>query len=161
MADLVTVWGGSSVHHASLTPHEHQVALQALEKLKATGGVSRGAAAALSSDLRSAVVKVGSELIGGKSTASFAGGVTSSVKPSVSAIIGSDTVVAGSALTKAELTSKTGTTLGTDSIKVEGVTAALVKNEAATTKSASHTIIMPDKTNITLSGISTHDVFKH
>jgi len=150
--------GGSSVHHASLSAHEHQVALQALEKLKATGGVSRGSAALLSSDLRSAA-KAGTEVISPKST--FAGGVTSSVKPSVSGIIGSDTVVAGSALTKTELTSKAGATAGTETIKVEGVTAALVKNEAATTKSAAHTITMPDKTNITLSGISTHDVFKH
>jgi hypothetical protein len=88
----------------------------------------------------------------------FAGGVSSSVKPSVGSVIGSDTVVAGSALTKSELSTKSG--VGTETIKVEGVTAALVKNEAAT-KSAAHTIVMPDKTNITLSGISTHDLFKH
>ncbi len=158
MADLTTMSGGGSVHHASLTAQEHQVALQALEKLKATGGVSRGSAAALSSDLRSAVVKTGAEVISPKSE-TFAGGVSSGVKPAVNTIIGSDTVVAGSALTKTELTSKAG--VGVETIKVEGVTAALVKNEAATKSSAANTITMPDKTSITLSGISTHDVFKH
>jgi hypothetical protein len=152
--------GGSSVHHASLSPLEHQVALQALEKLKATGGVSRGSASVLSGDLRSAISKMGTQVISGKSE-TFAGGVTSSVKPAVSTIIGKDTVVAGSALTKTELAGKAGATVGTDTIKVEGVTAALVKNEAAQPKSAAHTITLPDKTNITLSGISTHDVFKH
>ena len=157
MADLTTVHGGSTVHHASLSAHEHQVALQALEKLKATGGVSRGSAASLSGDLRSAVGKASSSVIIPKSE-TFAGGVSSSVKPSVAGIIGSDTVVAGSALTKTELQAKAG--VGTETIKVAGVTAALVKNEAET-KSAAHTIVMPDKTNITLSGISTHDVFKH
>ena len=161
MAELATMSGGSSFHHASLTAHEHQVALHALEKLKSTGGVSRGSAAVLSGDLRSAVTKAGTTLITPKHTESFAGGAASSVKPSVSSIIGSDTVVAGSALTKAELTTKKGAAAGTETIKVEGVTAALVKHEGATTKSAAHTITMPDKTNITLSGISTHDVFKH
>ena len=156
MADLTTMSGGASIHHASLSAQEHQVALKALEKLKSTGGVSRGSAASFSGDLRSAA-KPGSALITPKSE-KFAGGVSSSVKPSVGSVIGSDTVVAGSALTKSELSTKSG--VGTETIKVEGVTAALVKNEAAT-KSAAHTIVMPDKTNITLSGISTHDLFKH
>jgi hypothetical protein len=160
MADLASISGGSSVHHASLSAHEHQVAMQALEKLKATGGVSRGSSVALSSELRAAVGKPGTELIG-KRTATFAGGASSGIKPAVSHIIGSDTVVAGSALTKSELTSKAGAAAATETIKIEGVTAALVKHEAAQTKSAAHTITMPDKTNITLSGISTHDLFKH
>jgi hypothetical protein len=149
--------GGASGHHASLSAHEHQVALQALEKLKATGGVSRGSAAGLHGDLRSAAAKAGTQIIHPKSE-TFAGGASSSVKPAVSSIIGRDTLVAGSGVTKAELQTKSGA--GTETIKVEGVTAALVKNEPAS-KSAAHTITMPDKTSITLSGISTHDLFKH
>jgi len=166
MTDLVTIWGGGHGHghghHRGLTPFEHHAALEALEKLKAAGGVSRGVASVLGGGLRSATLKGGSNLLAAK-TDSFVGGLKSDVKASISAI-GSDTVVAGSAFTKAELLGKGGANvvsgLSADTIKAAGITAASVKNDTAETKSAAHTITMSDKTSITLSGISTHDVIK-
>jgi len=160
MADLVTVSGGSKVGATTLTAHEHQAALQALNKLKTTGGVSTGVASALGGTLRSATT-ITTNLVGIKQAATFAGGVTSTVKPSISAV-GSDTVVAGSAFTKTELAGTGGKIgLSTETIKAAGVTAASVKSEPTVATTASHTITMSDKTSITLSGISTHDVIKH
>jgi hypothetical protein len=166
MADLVTIFGGGHGHghghHSGLTAFEHQAALQALEKLKAASGVGRGVASVLGGGLRSATSKGGTNLLTAK-TETFAGGVHSDVKASIRAI-GSDTVVAGSAFTKAELLGRGGTSavggLSADTIKAAGLTAATVKNDAAEPKSAGHTITMSDKTSITLSGISTHDVIK-
>jgi len=151
--------GGTKVGATTLTAHEHQAALQALEKLKTTGSVSHGVASVLGGSLRSAVT-ISTNLLGSKSD-SFAGGVKSDVKAAISAI-GSDTVVAGSAFTKSELAGKGGgvSALSSDTIKAAGVTAASVKHDPAEAAKSAHTITMPDKTSITLSGISTHDVIK-
>jgi hypothetical protein len=171
MADYVSISGGatkspvrpfSPEHKAGLTPHEYQTALQALQKLKTTGGVSQGVASVLGGALKDAPLTIRTGLIGSQSHESFAGGVKSDVKASIRAI-GSDTVVAGSAFTKTELTGKVAgvSALSSDTIKAAGVTAASVKTDPTEAgKSAAHTITMSDKTSITLSGISTHDVIK-
>jgi hypothetical protein len=81
------------------------------------------------------------------------------VKPAIHTI-GSDTVVAGSAFSKTELTN-TGASraLSSDTINVAGTTAASVKT-ALDLKSTGHTITMPDKTSITLSGVTPHNLIK-
>jgi hypothetical protein len=172
MADLVTVSGGS---HGikSLSPAEHQAAVNALSKLASTDGASQGVASVLGGSLRSATlsggsalsqgIKVGSSNLVGRGADTFAGGVHSGATPTFSGI-GSDTVVAGSAVSSTtaatqQATSGGHSSLSGDTINIAGTTAASVKSQAVPeNKSAGHTITLSDKTTITLTGV--HDVTK-
>lgn len=163
MADLTTVSGGAKHGVSSLSPAEHKAAITALSKLT-SGGASHGVSSALSTSLRSATLKGGSVHSDGvRQSTSFAGGVHTGATPAFKAI-GSDTVKAGSAFSS-KGPQAAGSThglggAGADTIKVAGVTAASVKNENAHDAKAGHTITLSDKTTITLTGVSTHDVVK-
>jgi hypothetical protein len=177
MADLVTVAGGAHTGIKTLTPAEHQAAVSALSKLAGASGASRGISSVLGGTLRSATLsggtmhaeglKVGStSLMIGRGADTFAGGVHSAVTPAHGAV-GSDTVVAGSAFSsKIDATKPTTSgahaSLSGDTINIAGTTAAGVKSETAhDAKSAGHTITLSDKTTITLTGVSAHDVKPH
>lgn len=171
MVDLVTVSGGSHGLN-SLSPAEHQAAINALAKLSSSTGASQGVASVLGGSLRSATlsggsalsdgVKAGSSNLIGRGADTFAGGAHSATTPTFA--IGSDTVVAGSAITSATEATKQASSgvhanLSGDTINIAGTTAASVKsNVVQDSKSAGHTITMSDKTTITLTGV--HDVTK-
>jgi hypothetical protein len=176
MADLVTVAGGSSHGIKTLSAAEHHAAVSALSKLGSAGGVSQGVASVFGGSLRSATlsggtvhsdgIKVGAtSLVAGRGADTFAGGVHSGATPAFGAV-GSDTVVSGSAFSSGAAAAKAAATGGHagssgDTINVAGTTAASVKSEAAQAgKAVGHTITMADKTTITLTGVSTHDVVK-
>lgn len=174
MADLVTVAGGAHASLKSLSPAEHQAAVSALSKL---ASASPGVSSVLGGSLRSATlsggsvvhsegIKVGSSsLATGSGADTFAGGVRSAAAVAHTTI-GSDTVVAGSAFSsKIDATKSAASgahvSLSGDTINVAGTTAASVKSETVQdAKSAGHTITLSDKTTITLTGVSAHDVIK-
>jgi hypothetical protein len=164
MADLVTVAGGASHGVKTLSAAEHHAAVSALSKLGSAHGASHGVASVLGGGLRSATLSGGSSsLVQGRGADTFAGGVHSSAKPVFG---GSDTVVSGSAFHSTVEATKSAAaggpaSLGGDTINVAGTTAASVKSETVqASKAAGHTITMSDKTTITLTGVSAHDVVK-
>ena len=164
MPTATTLDGGAKQGIASLSPHEREAAINAISNLP-TSGVSRGVASVFGGGLKSATLsggtvteqsiksRAGTPLVAGKGADTFAGGVRSAATPSIHAI-GSDTVVAGSAFTKTELSTAGGSrALSGDTISAAGKTAAGVKG-ALEVKTAGHTITMADKTSITLNGIT-------
>jgi len=164
-----TVWGGARTGMQSLSPVERNAAITALSKLTSSSS-SKGLASVLGGTLKSATLKggtvqgdaikaSGASLVTGKGSDTFAGGIKSAVKPAIHAI-GSDTIVAGSAFQKTELSSKPGRALSSDTINVAGKTAAGVK-AAVEDKSVGHTITMADKTSITLIGVTPHNTKLH
>ncbi len=150
----------------ALSQSEKSAAVSALSKLTGQsasagvasvfGGALKAATLSGGSSNKSGVQVAGTHLLGGRGADTFVGGVHSGAKlPPAS--VGSDTVVAGSALSKTELTSKAGRALSADTINVAGTTAAGVKT-AVDPKSTGHTITLADKTSITLH--TTHNLIK-
>jgi hypothetical protein len=172
--EMATICGGTQHYQvragmptaATLTPTERLAALSALNKLGQAYGATSGISSVLGGGLSSATLSGGTvslDKIQSIGSDTFAGGVGSGLSASINAI-GSDTVVAGSAFAKGELSSTASSKSGTlnlsgDTINIAGVTAASVKTETPVVK-AGIKITMPDKTSITLTGISTHDL-KH
>jgi hypothetical protein len=163
---MATVTGGVHSGAHPLSPAERHAAISALSKLT-NSHASKGVSSVFGGGLKSATLSggsvhsasvkttAGSHLVTGRGADTFAGGVTSAAKPTIHTV-GSDTVVAGSAFGKTELTAKgTGKALSGDTINVKGTTAASVKT-ALDVKSTGHTITMADKTSITLKGITPH-----
>jgi hypothetical protein len=163
----VSVDGGAKHGIASLSPAERHAAINALSKLTNASGASRGVSSVFGGALKSATLSGGSvhtagvktlagtTLVTGRGADTFAGGVRSAATPAIHAI-GSDTVVAGSAFGKTELTNAGGSrALSGDTISIAGTTAAGVKT-ALDVKSTGHTITMADKTSITLTGVTAH-----
>jgi len=166
MVDLASVSGGVKSGVSSLSASEHQAAVHALSKLTESSA-SHGVASVFGGTFKSATVSSGSvhtesiksaSVVSGKGADTFSGGVHSGAAPAIHAI-GSDTVVAGSAFAKTELSSGTGKALSADTIKAAGTTAADVKT-APDTKASGTTITMADKTSITLTGVTPH-IVKH
>jgi hypothetical protein len=163
MAEL-TVKGGVESGISRLSPQEHQAALHALSKLGSASGATHGISSVLGGALRSATL-VGGSVHDAKVSETFAGGVRSALKPVTS--VGSDTVVAGSAISGKVESHATSVGAGpalthSDTINVAGTTASSVKNEPlAAGKTAGHTITLSDKTTITLTGVTPHTVKPH
>jgi hypothetical protein len=165
--EMATICGGTQHYQvragmpsaATLTPTERLAALSALNKLGQAYGATSGISSVLGGGLSSATLSGGTvslDKIQSIGSDTFAGGVGSGLSASINAI-GSDTVVAGSAFAKGELSSTASSKSGT--LNLSGDTAASVKTETPVVK-AGIKITMPDKTSITLTGISTHDL-KH
>jgi hypothetical protein len=165
MAEL-TIAGGVRTGVASLTPSEHQAALNALSKLSSGAGATHGIASVLGRSLPSATLSGGTVHDVARTSESFIGGVRTGVATISS--VGSDTVVAGSGITgkpESAGSAAAGTahplSLSGDTINVSGSTAAGVKHEALPAgKAVGQTITLSDKTTITLTGVSPHDVTK-
>jgi hypothetical protein len=164
-----TMSGGARMGIQSLSAVERSAAITALSKLTSSSS-TKGLASVFGGSLKSATLKGGTvhgdaikargaSLVTGKGSDTFAGGVKSAVKPAIHTI-GSDTIVAGSAFHKAELSSKPGRALSSDTINVAGKTAAGVK-ASVEDKSVGHTITMADKTSITLIGVTPHNIKPH
>jgi|ERR1700733_2243062 hypothetical protein len=170
-----TVSGGATHGLAVLSHAERQAANHALAKLKTLGS---GLASHLGGSSESATVYGGSTLktiglrastlIHGQGSDTFKGGARSASTHALSNI-GNDTVVSGSATSLGGRTaaqhlgghSAQNFHLSSDTISVKGATAEGLKAarpEEAKTKA--HTVTLADKTTVTISGLSQHDVGK-
>lgn len=173
MTGMASLAGGAHHGLATLTHAERQAAQNALAKLKGTGRVL---GSHLDSSTRSATVHSGAALkaaglsastvLHGQGHDTFIGGARSGLVP---ADAGNDTVISGSTATFGGRTHVSGAPgaqvghqfhLSTDTISVAGATAESVKagHTDATTPHASHTITLADKTTVTITGVSAHDL---
>jgi len=164
----------AGVHHglASLTQEERVAAQFALSRVSSATGVlgSKLGSVTQSATLAGGSMKTAglsaSSLLHGSGSDTFIGGAHSVT----AAAIGNDTVVAGS--TAAIVRGVIGTepvaaqhgpsiTLSSDTINLAGATAADVKAaQADESKTAAHTVSVGDKTTVTVSGLSPHDIAK-
>ena len=161
-----TVSGGGQLH-SKLTPAEHHAAVQVLAKLTAAGSATHKLSSLLADTLRSATLSGGS-VHAPRAAESFAGGVHgAAAKPIVSTL--SDTVVAGSGFAgKIESHHQASAVVPAshalahaDTINVAGVTASAVKTEPShAPKVVGQTIHLSDKTTITVTGVSAHELTK-
>jgi hypothetical protein len=158
-------------HGPSVLSHaERAVAQNALDRLKLSMNKpglhsSSASSATVFGGVKSAKLG-GSSLIHGQGNDTFMGGARS-VSTHALANIGNDTVVSGSATGGHMPPEAHGAhtiqnfSLNSDTINVKGATAEGVKGthqEGATT--SSHTITLSDKTTVTVSGLSHHDMGK-
>jgi hypothetical protein len=168
-----TVTGGATHGLAVLNHAEREAAKNALAKLKTLGG---GLGSHLAGSAESATVYGGSvkttglgasTLIHGQGRDTFMGGARSVPTHSL-ANIGNDTVVSGSATKLGGRTadsfgghSAQNFVLSSDTINIKGATAEGVKaTRPEDAKTSTHTVTLADKTTVTISGLSQHDVGK-
>lgn len=157
--------GGVSRHVAPLSHAERQAALNALSKIKSASGRFGSSIA----EVKQSATMVGgghraelgtATLVHGNAT--FIGGARTSMGTS----IGNDTVLSGSAKHFNRGTAVVGahglghSGLSTDTINVAGKTAASVRAMHPEDKAKAHTVTLGDKTKVTISGLSTHDISK-
>jgi hypothetical protein len=176
MQGMASLQGGAHHGVAALTHGEREAAQNALAKLKGPGHVL---GSHLDSSTRSATVYSGTALkttglgastvLHGQGHDTFIGGARSGLTP---ADAGNDTVVSGS--TAATFGGRTSVSnalsahgghfsLSTDTISVAGTTAESVKaghTDVTTSHATSHTITLADKTTVTITGVSAHDIGK-
>jgi hypothetical protein len=163
-----TIAGGKHSGLASLSHTERRAAENALSKIKSAsgnlgsnlGGFGQSATL-IGGSLKSSGLSA-STLMHGVGSDTFIGGARSSLTSS----IGSDTVVSGSA----KLLNAGADTLGahnasnfalsSDTIHVAGATALSVKAVQPEDKVKAHSVSVGDKTTVTISGLSTHDISK-
>jgi hypothetical protein len=174
MAVASTIAGGATHGPAVLTHAEQQVARSALAKLKSLGGglgTNLAGATESATVFGGATVKttgLGSTLIHGQGSETIMGGARSTPTQAL-ANIGNDTVVSGSTVT---LGGRIGAqpfvghpaqsfNLSGDTINIKGMTADAIKTmRPEETRTSAHTVTLADKTTVTISGLSTHDVSK-
>jgi hypothetical protein len=172
MVGMASIAGGAKHGLATLSHAERDAAQRALARLKSSGG---GLGSKLEGSTRSATVYGGSAIKGAGLTASlihgqgsdtFMGGARSALTHTVA---GSDTVLSGSAAfgghtSVSDALARHGGanfSLSADTINVAGATAEGVKAAHppdATTHA--HTITLADKTTVTITGVSAHDITK-
>ena len=161
-----TVHGGANHAMATLSQSEVQAARHALSKLTSSTG-SLGAS--LGSLSQSATLIGGSvrafqapSFLQGSGSDTFVGGARSSLTAS----IGSDTIVGGSAnLVDGSLgvhgTHNVSTfALSMDTINIAGATALSVREVEPEARISAHSVTVGDKTTVTISGLSAHDISK-
>jgi len=170
-----TLDGGATRGMAILSPAEREAAKNALAKLKTLGG---GLGSHLGVFTESATVYGGasvkasglssSTLVRGHGSDTFMGGSGSLVTHSL-ANVANDTVVSGSATAfhghgapeHLGGINARDFALSSDTIDVKGTTADGVKAvHPEPAKAGAHTVKLPDKTTVTVSGLSQHDVDK-
>jgi hypothetical protein len=163
--------GGVQHGLTALSHSERQAALNAISKIKGTAGRLGSSLAGVK---QSATLLGGSAhkpalssstLIHGSGSDTFIGGARGSMTTS----IGNDTVLSGSAKPVergAHASAVPGTHnlghagLSTDTINIAGTTAASVKSMHPDDKAKAHTVTLGDKTKVTISGLSSHDISK-
>jgi len=160
--------GGVQHGLPSLSHAERQAALNALSKISRTPGRFGTSLAGV----KQSATQVGgvahkpelgsSSLIHGSGQDTFMGGAHGAL----TAGIGSDTILGGSTRSLEHGTAHPGTHalghagLSSDTINIAGTTAASVKAMNPNDKVKAHTVTLGDKTKITISGLSTHDISK-
>lgn len=167
MAIPATTSGG--VHHGvtALSHAERLAALNALSKIKNPSGRLGSTFGGLKQSatlIGGATKHSASTLLHGAGHDTFIGGARSSSTASV----GNDTVLSGSAriadrgVAGGEIAGRHGghSGLSSDTINVAGTTAASVKAVQPEDKAKAHTVTLGDKTKVTISGLSTHDISK-
>ncbi len=168
MSNSATPHGGVKHGAAVLSHSERVVAQNALNKLnamKSAHGVSPTSATVIGG-IKSPLL-AGSSLVHGHGSDTFVGG-TRSLSTHSLANIGNDTVVSGSTTKGAHASTEARAaqsmpkySLSNDTINVKGATAETVKGtHAEHTATGSHTMTLADKTTITVSGLSHHDISK-
>jgi hypothetical protein len=163
--------GGTQHGLTPLSHAERQAALNAISKIKSTSGRLGSSLAGLK---QSATLIGGaahkpvlssSALLHGSGSDTFIGGARSTMPTSV----GNDTVLSGSAksiergVPGAAVHSTHGLVhsgMSTDTINVAGTTAASVKAMHPDDKAKAQTVTLGDKTKVTISGLSNHDISK-
>lgn len=174
MVTGASISGGATHGLAVLSHAERAAAKSALAKLKTLG---RGLGSHLGSSAESATVYGGSSvkttglgastLIRGRGNDTFQGGARTAPSHALTHI-GNDTVVSGSATTLGGRTHTGGVVgsaqhfhLSSDTINIKGATAEGVKAQHPEhAKASAHTVTLADKTTVTISGLSQHDVGK-
>lgn len=163
-----TVQGGAKHGLATLSQSELQAAQHALSKIASKSG---GLGANLSSLSQSATVIGGSlranalqapGILHGSGNDTFLGGARTSAISN----IGTDTIIGGSAKGVDTTLGGVGThnvgsfALSVDTISIAGTTALSVKALEPDATAKGHTVSVGDKTTVTISGLSTHDISK-
>jgi hypothetical protein len=168
MVGMATMDGGAKHGLTALSHEERQAAHNALAKLSSRSGLGSHVDAATRSatvygGLKSAGLNAPA-LIHGQGSDTFIGGARSGL---THAGVGNDTVVSGSTAAmggRASLSSPVGHhaaqnfSLSSDTISVHGATAESVKAGHTHEATASHTITLADKTTVTITGVSAHDI---
>jgi hypothetical protein len=159
---------------AVLSHAEREAAKNALAKLKTLGshlGSHLGSSAESATVYGGSSVKttgLSASLIHGQGSDTFKGGARTAPTHALGNI-GNDTVVSGSATTFGGRTHADSLgghnpqhlNLSSDTINIKGATAEGVKAaHPEETKAGTHTVTLPDKTTVTISGLSKHDVGK-
>lgn len=168
MVGTASITGGARHGMAALSHEERQAAHNALAKLNSRSGLS-----SLEGSTRSATVYGGalvknaglnaSTLVHGQGSDTFIGGARSGL---THAGVGNDTVVSGSTATFAGRSGLSGSvahhgqnfSLSTDTVSVAGATAESVKAGHQHEATSSRTITLADKTTVTITGVSAHDI---
>jgi hypothetical protein len=168
---VIPATSSGAVHHgtSTLSHAERQAAINALSKLKSASGRLGSTLTAVKHSatlLGGAAHKPGlaeTTLIHGSGHDTFIGGA----RTTGAASAGNDTVLSGSTRTlergssAAHLTQMAGHPgLGTDTIALAGTTAASIKATLPDEKGKAHTVVLDDKTKVTISGLSDHDISK-
>jgi hypothetical protein len=176
MTGMASLQGGAHHGLAALTHAEREAAQNALAKLKGSGrvlgshldGSTRSATVYSGAALKTAGLS-GSTVLHGQGHDTFIGGARSGLAP---ASAGNDTVISGSTATFGGRAHVSGApsahgghpfSLSTDTISVAGATAESVKaghTDATASHASSHTITLADKTTVTITGVSSHDIGK-
>lgn len=158
--------GGIQHGLSTLSHAERHAALQALSRIKSTSGRLGSTLAGIK---QSATMIGGSAhhaglgsstLIHGAGHDTFIGGARSTFATNV----GNDTVLSGSAKSLEHAVPGTHglghAGLSSDTINVAGTTAASIKAMLPGDKAKAHTVTLGDKTKVTISGLSNHDITK-
>jgi hypothetical protein len=161
-----TTSGG--VHHGltALSHAERAAALNALSKINNPSGRLGSTLGGLKQSatlIGGATKHSASTLLHGAGHDTFIGGARTTT-----ASVGNDTVLSGSAriadrgVAGAEIAGRHAghSGLSSDTINVAGTTAASVKAVQPEDKAKAHTVTLGDKTKVTISGLSTHDISK-
>jgi hypothetical protein len=166
-----SISGGATHGLAVLSHAEREAAKSALAKLKTLGkglGSHLGTESATvfgGASFKTGGLRASALVHGGNDT--FKGGARSTPTRAL-AHIGNDTVVSGSATTLGGRTHTGGVAgsaqhfhLSSDTINIKGATAEGVKAAHPDhAKAGAHTVTLADKTTVTISGLSHHDVGK-
>lgn len=172
--------GGGIQHHVTPGVHHHVAALSDAERQAALHALSKitsktGSIASTLGGLKQSATLIGGSvkstgagiprLLHGSGSDTFIGGAHGAIGAS----IGNDTVTSGSTrsigrgITRSDALGahKAGSfPLSSDTINVAGATAASIKAVQPEDKAKAHTITLGDKTTVTISGLSTHDITK-
>ncbi len=163
-----TIPGGASSGLQTLTPAERHAAQNALSRVLSASG---GLASAIRNLSRSATQHGGSMIAGnsassmqiqGSGNDTFAGGS----RTLMTASIANDTVVSGSSVTFDGHTGILGAqglanfALNADTISAAGATVMSIKSQQPEESTRSHTVTLGDKTTVTITGLSHHDISK-
>lgn len=160
MVGMATIAGGTKHGLAVLSHAERSAAENALSRLGRQHAGSASVSATVFGGVKASGLSTTS-LVHGQGNDTFLGGARSTSTHAL-ANIGNDTVLSGSATANHPTPEGRAQSfsLSSDTISVKGATAEGVKSVHPQTSTGSHTITLADKTTVTISGLSKHDISK-